>query len=91
MNKSCENCKYYGMESLVCGRCDDDSSCWEKRDIPLSVIDEIKAEIFQKHYTFPTNSYYDEGARLVLMWAYQMIDEKVKEYTDDRTTEKRNV
>ena len=48
--------------------------------IPLSVIDEIKAEIFQKHYNFPCNSYYDEGARLVLMWAYQMIDEKIKEY-----------
>jgi len=85
MYKACNNCKYYGMESLICGRCDDDLSCWERMDIPLNVIDDIKAEIQKKHDAIPVYEYhpsYSDGKRTAYECALEIIDEKVKEYTE---------
>lgn len=51
--------------------------------IPLSVIEKIKVKIKNFQRDLSCSSYRDDGARIALIWACQMIDEKVKEYADD--------
>ncbi len=42
--------------------------------VPISVIEDIKAEIEKKQYDFMADKDYDDGIRLGLMFAYQIVD-----------------
>ena len=45
--------------------------------VPLSVIEDIKAEIDQKQYDFIADKDYDEGIRFGLMLAYQILNKHI--------------
>ncbi len=55
--------------------------------VPLSVIEDIKAEIDQKQYDFMADKDYDEGIRFGLMLAYQMIDKHISGKEQETTFE----
>ena len=56
------------------------------RMIPITVLEDIKAEIDEKQYSYMADKDYDEGIRFGLMLAYQIVKRHIsgKEQIDVR-------